>query len=136
MAIRRKKSLPIQYTFIRCDLFMVEIIEKTPMSVVELKKELAAIEKRDGELNFRAQRTQEYAKELVMLTQKDHDELLKKLRELDLPRLKEEHMRKIADLLPQNEKHLKVILSGYALTVSADNMKKIVAVLKEYKPKK
>ena len=115
---------------------MVEIIEKTPLGLVELKKELAAIEKRDGELNFRAQRTQEYVNELTRLSQKDTDELLKKLRELDLPRLKEEHMRKIVDILPQSEKHLKVLLSGYALTVSADNMKKIVAVLKDYKPKK
>lgn len=115
---------------------MAEIIEKTPLSVVELKKELAAIEKRDGELNFRAQRTQEYAKELARISQKDADALVKALRELDLPRLKEEHIKKIVDILPQNEKHLKVVLSGYALTVSADNMKKIIGVLKEYAPKK
>ena len=45
-------------------------------------------------------------------------------------------MRKIADILPQNEKQLKVVLSGYTLTVSADNMKKINDVLGDFAPKK
>ena len=115
---------------------MTEILEKNPIGIVELKKELAAIKKRDGELNFRSQRTEEYVKELARLNQKDTDSLLKKLRGLELPRLKEIHMRKIADVLPQSEKQLKVVLSGYTITVSADNMKKIVGVLDQFAPKK
>lgn len=115
---------------------MTEIVEKTPIGLVELKKELNAIKKRDEELNFRAQRTEEYVNELARLTQKDTDSLLKKLRELELPRLKEEHIVKIADVLPQNEAHLKVLLSGYTLTVSAENMKKIIAVTNEFAAKK
>ena len=115
---------------------MTEILEKNPIGIVELKKELAAIKKRDGELNFRSQRTEEYVNELARLSQKDTVALLKKIRALELPRLKEVHMRKIVDVLPQSEKHLKVILSGYTLTVSAENMKKIVGVLGEFEPKK
>ena len=114
----------------------MEIVEKTPIGIVELKKELGAIKKRDEELNFRAQRTEEYVNELAKLSQKDTNELLKRLRELALPRLKEEHIVKIADILPQNEAHLKVILSGYTVTVSAENMKKIIAVTSEYTAKK
>lgn len=115
---------------------MAEIIGKTPIGIVELKKELNAIKKRDEELNFRAQRTEEYVNELARLTQKDTDSLLKKLRDLELPRLKEEHIVKIADVLPQSEAHLKVLLSGYTLTVSAENMKKIIAVTNEFAAKK
>lgn len=115
---------------------MVEIIDKTPISIVELKKELGAIKKRDGELNFRAQRTEEYVNDFARLSQKDTAELTKKLQDLDLPRLKEHHMRKIVDILPINEKQLKVVLSGYTLTVSNENMKKIVDVLKDYEPKR
>lgn len=113
-----------------------EILEKTPLCIVELKKELAAIKKRDTELNFRAARTEEYANDFARLSLKDADELAKKLRDLDLPRLKEEHIKKIIDLLPVNEKQLKIILSGYTLTVSGENMKKIMSVVKEYAPKK
>jgi len=115
---------------------MTEVLEKNPIGIAELKKELAAIKKRDGELNFRSQRTEEYVKELVRLNQKDTDSLIKKIRELELPRLKEEHIRKIADIVPQTEKQLKVILSGYTVTVSTDNMKKIMSVVSEFAPRK
>lgn len=115
---------------------MAEVLEKNPIGLVELKKELAAIKKRDGELNFRAQRTEEYVNELTKLNQKETAELLKKLRDLELPRLKEEHICKITDIVPQSEKQLKLILSGYTLTVSNDNLKKIMGVLNDYKPKK
>ena len=114
----------------------MEILEKNTISIVELKKELAAIKKRDGELNFRSQRTEEYVQELARLSQKDADEIVKKIRALELPRLKEDHIHKIVDIFPQSEKQLKVLLSGYTLTVSNENMKKIIDVLKDYKSKK
>jgi len=115
---------------------MTEVLEKNPIGILELKKELAAIKKRDGELNFRSQRTEEYVNELAKLSQKDTNTLIKKIRDLELPRLKEEHIRKIVDIVPQNEKQLKVILSGYTLTVNAENMKKIMAALKDSVVKK
>lgn len=115
---------------------MSEVLEKNPIGILELKKELAAIKKRDGELNFRSQRTEEYVNEVARLNQKDTNDAIKKIRELELPRLKEEHIRKIVDVVPQSEKQLKVLLSGYTLTVSPDNMKKIMGVIGEFKPKK
>ncbi len=109
-----------------------EIIERRPMNVVEVKEALKRIKKRDEELNFRASRTEEYVNAVAKLKPKEAKELVEKLEKLDIPRLKPEYIHKIVDTLPQNEKHLKVILQGYALSVSGENQKKIFAVLKEY----
>lgn len=115
---------------------MTEIISKTPLNIVDLKKELSAIKKRDEELNFRAQRTEEYVNELARFSQKDAAALTKAIQDLELPRLKPEHICKIVDIFPLSEKQLKVILSGYTITVSADNMKKIMGALEGFSPKK
>ncbi len=113
-----------------------EIIEKTPINMVELKKELKAIKKRDGELTFRGNKTEEYLNDFAELSQKDADELVKKLRNLNIARLKEGFIQKIVDLIPGSVPELKVILQGYTLSVSAEDMAKIVKVVKEYKKEK
>ncbi len=111
---------------------MVEILEKKPLCIPLVKEALKKIEKRDGELNFRANRALEYANEVAQLKPKEARELIKKIEELGLPRLKAEHIHKIVDILPRNEKQLKVVLQGYTLTVSLENQKKIMGVLKDY----
>lgn len=113
-----------------------ELIEKRPMNVVEVKEALKKIKKRDEELNFRATRTEEYVNEIAKLKAKEAKELVEKLEKLNIPRLKPEYIQKIVDVLPLNEKHLKVVLQGYTLSISGDNQKKIMAVVKAYLPKK
>jgi DNA-directed RNA polymerase subunit F len=110
-----------------------EIVGKEPMSLSELKIELANIQKRDGEPSFRAGKTIEYINHFKPLTKTASKEFSKKLNDLEIPRLKEEHIVKIIDLLPQTADEVKVILQGYALTVTKENMTKIVDVVKEYK---
>lgn len=109
-----------------------EIVAKEPMSIPLVKEALKKIKKRDEELTFRGQRTEEYVNEAAKLKPKEAKELVQKLEALELPRLKPEHIHKIVDILPKNEKHLKVILQGYTVTVSQENQKKIMAVVKEY----
>lgn len=111
---------------------MVEIIEKQPMSIPLVKEALKKIEKRDEELNFRANRAMEYVNETASLSPTKAKELIKKIEGLDLPRLKPEHIHKIVDVLPRSDKQLKVVLQGYTLTVSLENQKKIMKVLEEY----
>lgn len=110
-----------------------EIVSKEPITLSELKAELAAIQKRDGEASFRAGKTMDYINHFKPLSKTAANELSKKITDLDVPRLKEEHIAKIIDLLPTDAEELKVILQGYALTVTKENMTKIVNVVKEYK---
>ncbi len=110
-----------------------DIIDKEPITLAELKTELATIQKRDNEVSFRAGKTIEYMNHFKPLSKTASKELMKKVEDLDVPRLKKEHVVKIVDLLPVTLDEVKVILQGYALTVTKENMTKIVNVVKEYK---
>ena len=109
------------------------IISEVPISLVDLKDKLAHIRARDGELNFRATKTEDYLNQIgIVLTPAKAKELEAKLLALEIPRLKAEHIVKILDIMPTVEDQLKLILQGYILTVSQANIKKIVDTVKEY----
>lgn len=113
-----------------------KIISEQPISMLELKQELNKIKKRDEVLSFRAAKMEDYLNVFVNLTVKAHGDLEKDINKLKVPRLKDIHVKKIIDLLPVTLDQLKVILQGYSVTVSQDNMKKIVAVVKKHVPEK
>ena len=113
-----------------------EILSETPMSMVETKQEIKRIKKRDKELNFRGNKVEEYLDVFTKSTQKDSEELIKALKKLDVPRLKDIHVIKITDLLPETVDDLKILLQGYTVTVNKDNMAKIVSTVKKYLPSK
>lgn len=102
-----------------------EILNEEPVTMVEIKEELRKIKKRDTDLNFRSNKTDEYIKQFVHLSSKDAVELEKKLVGLEIPRLKDVHIKKIIDLMPKTQEELKGILSAYTVTVNNDNLKKI-----------
>lgn len=100
-----------------------EIIKEIPISIAQAKLEIEKIKKRDKELGFRTLRTEEY---LNQFANKASVKLMESLKKLDIARLKDEHIVKIADLLPITIEDLKIVLQGYTVTVTKDNMKKIV----------
>ncbi|MBI5389711.1 hypothetical protein HZB01_05030 [Candidatus Woesearchaeota archaeon] len=109
-----------------------QIIASVPVSMATVKANLETIKARDKELNFRATKTEEYLASFVTLTEKKATELYKKIEELNVPRLKDAHIVKIVDILPTTPEQLKAVLQGYTLTVSNDNIKKIVGTVKEF----
>lgn len=112
----------------------VQIISETPMNIYQLKKELERIKKRDNELNFRANKTEEYLQQIATL--KNADELFDRLMKLNTPRLKEQHIHKIVDIAPTTINELKVVLQGYTLTINNESMKKIIDAISEFLEKK
>ena len=108
------------------------IIEEKPISMQELLMELKRIEKRDKEVSFRVTKVQEYLQRFLNLKKKQHEELVEKLLALDIPRLKEEHIIKIADIMPMNSDEIKLVLQRWPISVSNDNLEKIASVVKEY----
>lgn len=110
-----------------------DILSKRPVSMSELKAEMQKIEKRDGELGYRAGRTMEYIKVFDTLSMEDYEKIKKELEELKVPRLKEKHMVKLIDMLPESVDELNVVLQGYTLTVSKENQNKLVDTIKKYK---
>ncbi len=109
-----------------------DVKNKEPLSLLDLKSALDKIKKRDEELNFRSGKTYEHLKTLKIVSKKDYKEIFEKIEALEIPRLKDFHIKKVIDLMPVNLEDLKMILSGYTLTVNNENLKKIMAVIKEY----
>ena len=114
----------------------VKLISETPITMAELKEELVKIKERDKELNFRANRTEEYLNMFSTLGAEKAKDLKEKIRKLDVPRMKEEHITKIVDILPASAEEVKSILQGYTITVNQENLKKIADAVNEYLPKK
>ena len=108
-----------------------DIIAENPISTYELKAELEKIKKRDKELNFRAARTEEYLNQVVSFNKSS--DLYEKLVKLNIPRLKDSHIKKIMDIMPKTANDLKIVLQGYTVSVSNENIKKIVDTINEFK---
>lgn len=111
-----------------------KIQEELPISIYELQKEMKKIRKRDGELAIRAGKTEEYINQFTFLKQKEVDELEKALMKLNVPRLKDYHLKKILDTLPRSTEELKIIFQGYTLTINKENIQKIVAAVNKITP--
>lgn len=109
-----------------------EIISESPINIVELKHEIELIKKRDKELNFRAERTGEYLQHVTHLSPQKGKELYEKIEKLNIPRLKDVHIHKIIDTMPNTPDTLKAVLQGYVITVSNENLKKITDIVEEY----
>ncbi|RME53703.1 hypothetical protein D6783_01160 [Candidatus Woesearchaeota archaeon] len=113
-----------------------ELLEKRPMLLVEVKLLLQKIKKDVGELNFRAQRTEEYLNAVGPLKKKDAEALKKALLELNIPRFKEAYAVKLVDVLPKTAKEVKLVLQGYPLTVSNDHLEAIAKTIRAALPEK
>jgi DNA-directed RNA polymerase subunit F len=109
-----------------------KILSEVPISASDVKEELKRIKDRDKELNFRAQKTDDYLNQQVTLDAKKIKELQGKLEKLSIPRIKEQHISKILDIMPATEKDVMVILQGYAITITKENAKKIAETVAEF----
>ena len=107
----------------------MQIISETPIDMYQLKKEIDRIKKRDNELNFRANKTEEYLNQITTL--KNADELFDKIIKLRIPRLKEQHIHKIIDIAPTTVNELKVVLQSYTVTLNNESMMKILDAINE-----
>ena len=108
------------------------VLDEKPINMSELKEEVEKIKKRYKELNFRVQKTGEYLNEFMPLSGNKGKELFDKLMKLNIPRLKEIHINKIIDILPSNINELKAVLQAYTLTISNENLKKIVETVSSF----
>lgn len=97
-----------------------------PLSLADLQELLQQIEKRDQQLNFLSMKAREYLTAFVQTSPQRRQALARKLAELQLTRLKEEHIAKIVDFLPSTAQELKVVLQSYPLTLPKKDQESIV----------
>ena len=109
----------------------ITVLNETPITAAEVKENLGKIRKANKELNFRAQKTEDYLNQIVSDSKKTL-ELVKKIEGLKIPRLREEHIAKLADIKPVTEKDVKFVLQGYTITVTKENMGKIAKIVEDF----
>ncbi len=109
-----------------------QVIEEIPLNIVEVKEMLKKIKERDQELNFRAQKTAEYLDAISTIKPKQAKEMKEKLLALNVPRFRDIHVQKIIDIMPKTPEGVKTIFSGLNISITADNIKKIVDIVNEY----
>lgn len=107
----------------------LKVVEEKPLTLAALKEKLELIEKRDKELSFRANKTKEYLNNFNLKKFKETESLMKKIDELQVPRLKDRHIAKIIDIAPKDMDSLRLLLSGEAITVKEEDLKKILSLL-------
>ncbi len=108
----------------------IKIIEQKPVTLSEVKKALESSNEEDQ--NFRITKTKEYLDYFAKLSEKEAKELKKKIEDLNIPRLKEEMIVKVVDLLPKSEEEVSLIFQAYPITISSQNLKKIASTVEEF----
>ena len=106
-----------------------ELIKETPVTISDAKADLDHVKKRDGELTFRASKTEEYVNQFANVDQKQAKDLFKKISALDIPRLKDAHICKLIDVMPATINEIKAVFQGQPVTIKDENFKKILEVL-------
>ena len=111
----------------------IKVLNQTPITLTEVKADLDKIKKNEEDLNFRSNKTHEYVHQLNLLSKKDVSALKKELAEIGISRLKDEYIVKIIDSLPLNTpEQVKQLFQGYPLTLSAEDVKKILDIVAKY----
>jgi DNA-directed RNA polymerase subunit F len=109
----------------------LKIISETPLSMVDAADKLKAIKKRETEIGNRATKSFEYLTAFVHVDKKKADDLASKIVALNIPRLRDRHIVKIIDMMPQDLDGLKIIFTGDNITIKPEDLKRILDVIKE-----
>lgn len=107
------------------------IKDKTPISLSEVKDTLSEFPQIED--NKRASAVLNYIKRFVKTKPDNSKELMKVLEELDLVKLKREHLAKIVDLMPEDAEDLKKIFVGLDVTLDQDEINSILERIKQHK---
>ena len=94
--------------------------------MAELKAEIEKIKKREKEPSVRVTKMEDYMNSISPLPAAREKELVEAVRKLNVPRMKDEFVFKIVEMLPKTVDDLKIILQGYVISVGNENLKKIV----------
>ncbi len=109
-----------------------KVMQEVPVPLSLIKEELVRVKERDGELNFRGVKCEEYLATFVKLSYADTQKLIEELKGLGVPRMGDDIVIKVVDLLPKSVDDLKVILQAYHVTITKENIQKIVDVVSKY----
>ncbi len=111
-----------------------EVIKMTPVTLAEVKNELNRIKKRDEELNFRGNKSEDYISSLHVISEKAAKELYSAIEKIGILRIKPEHIVKFIDILPSTIEETKYVVQSMGLTTNKENISNLFKVISEYLP--
>ena len=109
---------------------MAEEERAKPVSISEVKNILKKIEKDRKEMLYEQKIALEHAHKFAKLSVKKAEGLIKELLKLEF--LHEIHAYKIADILPSTEDDVKTIFAKERITLSENDIKKIIDLVNKY----
>ena len=98
------------------------IINKTPLSMVQVQAYIDDLEDKKV--------VQDYLKDFVKVKKEDAEKIIKEVRDLNNPKVKEEHLVKIVDFLPQDVEDVNKIFIDVILSEEEANA--ILNIVKKY----
>ena len=100
-------------------------IEMKPLSMTEAKKIVETAESGDGKKEIK-----DFLKKFAKMKEKEAEGMRKELEALGLMKIKEEHLVKLMDLLPEDASDINKIFVDAGL--NEDEINKILEVVKRY----
>lgn len=110
-----------------------EVTKEESVTIAKVKTLLAAKKK---EATYEQKQAIEHVKGFAKLGEKEEDELVKELKALDIKKLKEMHIIRIADFMPKDDEDLKNLFVTEKLGLKADENEKILEIVKRYAKEK
>ena len=104
------------------------IITKEPLSLNEVSELLSDLE--NGELSPNQQKIKDFTSKFNKLNKEKTVSLIEELKKAEVPRLTEDTIIEIVNIMPQNETELKTALMRNRLTISKENSDKILSIIK------
>ena len=108
----------------------IKVLEEKPISLPEVKEAIESISKRDKALLPKATKVLDYISKVNTLKLKEFNELKKKLQESGVERLKEKHIAKLIDIMPDDIDSIKAVFAGDSVILKQEDLKKIQECLK------
>lgn len=85
---------------------------------------------KEKELGYEQKNALDHLRKFSKATQKAMDDMMAELDKIE--RLKERHKVAIADMLPRDEDELRMLFANEIMTISDDDKKKILSIVKKF----
>ena len=109
----------------------LKIIKSQPLTLSAVGEELKPKTKRE-EIPPIQQKVLEHATQFSKLNKSQEHKLIEELKTLEIPRITEEHIVTIVNILPRSINELKIIFAGSKTTITPENLEKILQTLRKY----
>lgn len=109
-----------------------EIINSESISTSEVVNLIEEKAKSD-ELTYREEKTLEHLKKVSQIDFQNTQKLIEEITALEIPRLGNEQIIKIIEIMPKSGTELRAIVSNTGIVLVDDNAKKILDTISKYK---